>query len=195
MTLEEKLDRMHKTAMEEARANGNKIIETHKTSVDHVFDDHKDVMIRQSKLTIKTETSNTKQQSNKAISTYQTELKREQGKVQKRLKKELFHEVNEQLQAFMCTDSYTDLLVSYIKKAQDFSSGSGLSIYVTEADRDKIPTLEKLTSTTISVYKEDFLGGIRAIVHDRNILINYSFASALAEEYDNFRFSGGGLDD
>ncbi len=195
MTLNEKLDRMRVTSMEEARTNGNKIIAKHKASVDQLFADHKEVAIRQSELSIKTEKNHAKQQLNKALSTSQTELKRKQGRAQTRLKNSLFTRVGQLLEEYMNTDAYLEQLVVYINKAKDFAEGTNISIYINASDEDKIKELEKRTGMVLTVYKEDMKGGIRAIIHDRNILINYSFASALAEQYDNFHFSGGGLND
>lgn len=195
MTLEEKLDRMRVTSMEEARANGNAIIQKHKTSVDQLFSDHKELAVRQSELSIKTERNNMKQQANKTLSTKQTELKREQGRMQAQLKNSLFTRVNTLLDEYMQTDAYIELLISYINKAKDFADGASISIYVNASDEEKIKVLEERTNVVLTVYKEDMKGGIRAVIHDRNILINHSFTAALAEQYENFRFSGGGLND
>ncbi len=195
MTLEEKLNRMRVTSMEEARTNGNEIIAKHKASVDQLFDDHKEVALRQAELSIKTEKNNAKQQLNKALATSQTHLKRKQGRAQTKLKNSLFDRVNNLLDDYMKSSDYIEQLVAYINKAKDFADGSAISIYVNASDEDKIKILQERTDTVLTVYKEDMKGGIRAIIHDRNILINYSFTSALAEQYDNFRFSGGGLND
>lgn len=181
--------------MEEARANGNEIIVKHKTSIDQIYADHKEVAVRQAELSIKTERNNAKQRSNKAIATFQTDLKRKQSRVQTKLKNQLFERIDVLLDDYMKTDAYIDQLVAYIEKAKDFADGATLSIYVNASDEDKIKLLEERTGTVLTVYKEEFRGGIRAAIHDRNILINYSFSSALDEQYDNFRFSGGGLND
>ncbi len=195
MTLDEKLERMRMTSMELARANGNKIISTHKESVDRLFEDHKETALRQAQLTIKTENNNAKQQYNKAIATYQTELKRDQRRVQSKLKKLLFTEVKSLLMEYMQTSEYIDLLVHYIQVSQEFAQGSSISIYINSTDADKLSILEDKTNAIITVSNEDFLGGVRAIIHDRNVLIDHSFLSALAEERNKFQFSGGGLND
>ena len=43
----------------------------------------------------------------------------------------------------------------------------------------------------LTVSKEDFTGGVRAVVHDRNILIDHAFKGALESEYQKFMFKGG----
>lgn len=195
MTLEEKLYRLRVTSMEEARINANDIITKHKNSVDQVFADHKEVALRQAELSIKTEKNNVKQQLNKSIATYQTDLKRKQGRLQKQLKKQLFNQVKDELHMYMETSEYTDLLVSYINSAKEFAGTASITIYINPTDTEKLPLLEDRTNTILAISKEDFIGGIRSVIHDRNILIDRSFRSALAEQYENFHFTGGDLND
>ena len=191
MTLEEKLERLRMISMQEARANGNEMIATYKASLDQILEDHKETALRQAELTIKTETTNAKHQLNKAISTYQTELKREQNKCQIQLKNRLFLNVKILLDDYMQTQEYSILLMRYIQYAKDFASGATLNLYINISDTDKIKFLQDETGTSITVHDEDFIGGIRAILPERNILIDHSFSSALSEQYNNFLFSGG----
>ena len=72
-----------------------------------------------------------------AVSKAQLELKREYGKRQKELKQELFQEVLKELQEFMKTDEYKELLVAYIEKAARFTNGEDLKIYINPSDADK----------------------------------------------------------
>ena len=65
------------------------------------------------------------------------ELKREYGKRQKELKQELFQEVLKELQEFMKTDEYKELLVAYIEKAARFTNGEDLKIYITRQTKTK----------------------------------------------------------
>ena len=47
------------------------------------------------------------------------------------------------------------------------------------------------TGFTLSISKEDFIGGIRAVIPERNILVDYAFKGALEREYQKFAFGGG----
>lgn len=38
---------------------------------------------------------------------------------------------------------------------------------------------------------EDFIGGVRAVIRSRNILMDHSFKTQLRDEYDKFLFLGG----
>lgn len=191
MTIEEKIFHLQTAAMEEARAEGNAIIKQHEDALNGVFEQHRAEAVRQSETRIKAETVNGQQQLNMVMSKAQLELKREYGQTQNELKKELFEEVEELLQNYMKTDEYRDLLVQYIEKAARFAGGESMTIYINPTDADKKDYLEEHTGMRLTVSKEDFTGGVRAVVHDRNILIDHAFKGALESEYQKFMFKGG----
>ena len=39
--------------------------------------------------------------------------------------------------------------------------------------------------------KVDFIGGVRAVVPEKNVLVDYAFKGALENEYQKFQFRGG----
>ena len=90
MTLEEKITHLKTTSMEQARAEGNAIIDSHREALDKVFEDHKAEALRQSETRIKAETTNAKLALNQALAKSQLEIKRKQGKIQQELKDKIF---------------------------------------------------------------------------------------------------------
>lgn len=120
-----------------------------------------------------------------------TELKREIGAMHKDLKKQLFHEVELKLREFMKTEEYRDLLVKYIEKAAQFAGGEEMTIYINPTDADRKTYLEEHTGMELTISKEDFVGGVRAVIHKRNILIDHAYKGALESEYQKFLFRGG----
>lgn len=195
MTLEEKIEHLQNASMEEARFEGNSIIAEHKSALEQIQEDHKVVALRQAELTIKVETNDAKQQLNKAMAKSQTKLKRAQGKCQTLLKDKLFSRVHTLLEEFMKTAEYTELLVTYINSAKAFAGVEDMTIYIHPSDESKKEELELRSGVTLTISAKDFMGGIRAVIHERNILIDHSFSSALQREYDNFLFSGGDRND
>ena len=178
-------------SMEEARAKANAIVKQHEQTLTNVLNQHKGEAKRQSDVRIKAETVSARQQQNMAVSKAQLELKREYGKRQKELKQELFQEVLKELQEFMKTDEYKELRVAYIEKAARFTNGEDLKIYINPSDADKKEWLEERTGMTLTVSKENFVGGVRAVVKGRNVLIDHAYKGALEEEFQDFMFRGG----
>ena len=173
MTLEEKIKHLRTKAMEEARGEGNAIIKQHEDALRQLA----------------------KQQLNMAMSKAQLELKREISATQFELKKELFQEVEEKLNDYMQTPQYQALLVTYIEKAARFADGKEMTIYLNPSDARWKDYLEEHTGMKLTISKEDFIGGVRAVIHERNILVDYAFKGALENESQKFSFKGGaGID-
>lgn len=191
MTIEEKIARLQSSAMTEARAQGNAIIEQHRNALENVYEQHKEEAKKQAELRIKSEQVNIRHQLNMSTSKAQLELKRELGKTQNRLKKELFDEVWEKVSDFMKTEEYKNLLVKYVENAAGFANGEAMTIYINPTDEDKKEYVEEHTGVALTVSKEDFVGGIRTVLHERNILIDHAFKGALEKEYQKFVFKGG----
>ena len=191
MTLEEQISHLQTAAMEEARAEGNAIMKQHEAALENIFEQHRIEAIRQSETRVKAEGVTAVQQLNMAMSEAQLQLKRDLSKTQKELKKKLFSEVEEMLQEFMQTEEYKRVLVQYIVKSAKYANGEAVTIYINPTDADKKEYLEEHTGMTLTVSKEDFIGGVRAVIHERNILIDHAFKGALENEYHNFVFRGG----
>ncbi len=191
MTLEEKLSHLQASSMEAARAEGNAIIDNYREALEKVFKDHKEETLWQSETRIKAEQSNARQMLNQASARTQLELKKKTGKVQVELKDKIFEEVHTLVQDFMQTKEYEDYLVKSIRKATEFAPGEEMTIYINPSDEKRLSDLESITGTRLTVSTEDFIGGTRAVIRERNILIDNSFKTLLRNEYDKFIFSGG----
>ncbi len=191
MTLEEKLSHLQASSMEEARAEGNAIIDNYREALEKVLKDHKEEMRWQSDTRIKAEQSNARHMLNQANARTQLELKRKTGKVQVELKDKIFKEAHELVEEYMQTDAYEEYLIKSIRKATAFAPGEEMTIYINPSDEARQAALEAATGTRLTLSSEDFIGGTRAVIRDRNILIDNSFSTLLRNEYDRFIFTGG----
>lgn len=191
MTIEEKLKYLQDASMEDARAKGNAIIKEHQDALEQIFAEHKESAVRQAELTLKSETAKARQSLNKEMAKAQIELKREQSKCQTELKNRLFKRIQVLVQEYMQTADYKKALAAYIQKSLDFANGEAITIYINPTDAHLKADLEAETGAVLTLSREDFIGGTRAVMTERRILIDHSFRSALSEEYDKFLFLGG----
>ena len=139
MTLEEKIAHLQTSSMEQARAEGNVIIDAHKEALEKVFEDHRAEALRQSETRIKAETTNARLSLNQAAAKSQLEIKRRQGKVQQELKDKIFEEVMGLVDDYMKTAAYGDFLVKCIRQAVDFAGQDPVTIYINPSDEAKRP--------------------------------------------------------
>lgn len=194
MNLDEKITHLREVVMSEARAEGNAIIENHRKALESLLDKHKEEAKTQSEIRIKSETTKSRRQVNQAAAKAEVELKRALGKRQKELKIKLFEEVKGLLLEYRKSDDYVEYICRKIREAAVFANGDGVVIYITPSDEDKKAVLESKTGMTITVSEYEFMGGVRAVIQNRNILIDHSFQTAIEAEYQKFSFGAGGAD-
>ena len=107
------------------------------------------------------------------------------------LKEKLFVEVKQLLEDYMTTSAYQQLLIKQIKNIQKEAGSGKLILYIDPADSDKRSSLQVATGAPVTVSEYSFMGGTRAVLQDRNILIDNSFASKLEKLKADFSFNGG----
>lgn len=191
LTLEEKLQHFQEFTMQDARDKSNQMLDDYYASLDKIFEDHKEKKLRQAQLEIKTETERLKQERNKEVSKQHLHIKRKITRRQEELKEKLFVEVKDLLCNFMESTDYNQLLISQINAAKNFAKDQNIIIYIDPADSSRRTSLEVATNSSLTVSEYSFIGGIRATIPDRNILIDNSFETKLAEAKANFIFNGG----
>lgn len=191
MTIEEKLQHFQDFTMQDARNKSNEVLDEYTASLEQIFEEHKEKKLRQSQLEINTETESLMHSRNKEVSKQHLHIKRKITRKQEDLKEKLFVEVKDLLCNFMESPDYNQLLVNQINTAMKFAKDKKITIYIDPADSSRRSSLEVATNTLLTVSEYSFIGGTRAIIAEKNILIDNSFETKLAEAKANFSFNGG----
>ena len=116
----------------------------------------------------------------------QNKIKRDIGEKHHQVKEQIFADVEKMLREYTQTEEYTQTLLCRINEIKRFARGQEITIYVDPADADKIPALEAAAGMELTVSATPFIGGVRAVIPSKNILIDHSFATKLSEEKNNF---------
>lgn len=191
MTIEEKLQHFKEYAMEDARIQSAQQLDEYTQALETIFQEHREERRRQEDLQVKTETEQIIRENNKDLSQEQMRIKRRLRKKEEELKEKLFVEVRDRLGRFMDTPKYNELLVKWLKEALSFAGGDEIILYIDPADSSKQMELEAQIQAPVVVSQYSFIGGMRAVIPSRNILIDNSFETKLAEEKEAFVFKGG----
>lgn len=191
MTIDEKLSHFYDVTIEDAQAKAAGILEEHRKALAQMTEKHKADSQENAQVQIKAETANARREINKALSAEQLTIKRDWTKKQNELKEKLFAEVKTQLENFRNTPDYPAYLESKIKEALDFAEQDKINIYISPEDSALLPDLVERTKAFITVSAENFLGGIKATIPHKNILIDHSFAGNFQAVYKEFKFDGG----
>lgn len=191
MTTEEKLQHFYEVSMDTAREEATKVLSEYKTALETEMERHKQEKQAASENQFKIATDNAAREINKALSTEHLHIKRKLSKKQQQLKESIFAEVEDLLEDFSQKPEYTDWLEVKIKQSLEIAENDSIQIYLTAKDSAKAEELTKRTGITPLISETDFLGGIRAVIPEKNILIDNTFLTAFENEKERFNFDGG----
>ena len=191
MTTEEKLQHFYAASIESAKEEADKAISEYRASLEEGLEKHKKEKKAASENQFKIESENAAREVNKALSSEHLHIKRRLSKKHLELEEKLFAEVEEMLRAFLSSPQYADWLEDKVKKALDAAQEDPLEIYLSPGDKDLAEEIERRTGIRPQISQNSFLGGIRAVIPEKNILIDYTFNTLLEAEKENFNFDGG----
>ena len=191
MTTEEKLQHFYEVSMDTAREEATKVLDEYKAALETEMERHKQEKQAASESQFKIDSDNAARELNKALSAEHLHIKRKLSKKQQKLKESIFAEVEELLDDFSKKPEYTDWLEDKIKQSLEIAENDSVQIYLTAKDSAKAEELTKRTGITPLISETDFLGGIRAVIPEKNILIDNTFLTAFENEKERFNFDGG----
>ena len=191
MTTEEKLQHFYEVSMDTAREEATKVLDEYKAALETEMERHKQEKQAASESQFKIDSDNAAREINKALSAEHLHIKRKLSKKQQKLKESIFAEVEELLDDFSKKPEYTDWLEDKIKQSLEIAENDSVQIYLTAKDSAKAEELTKRTGITPLISETDFLGGIRAVIPEKNILSDNTFLTAFENEKERFNFDGG----
>ena len=177
--------------MEEARHQAEKEVQEHKESLDAAMEEHKKMALENAASSRKAEIANARREINKALSAEQLNIRRDWTARQRRLKEKLFSEVREQILKFMESSRYEEYLCSKIEEAVCFAEHDEIQIYLSREDEPRLKSLTIKTGFPLKLSGNSFIGGIKAVIPEKNILIDNSFEEGYNAAYRDFKFNGG----
>ena len=191
MTTEEKLKHFYAVSMDSAREEARKALSEYRENLEKEFQEHKALKQEAAQHQFKIESENAARQINKALSAEHLHIKREISKKQQELREKLFGEVREMLEAFTRTEAYVQWNADQIREALKISGTHQVQIYLNPSDGPLLERLSKETGAALLISDTPFLGGIRAVIPGKNILIDNTLLTLFEAEKENFNFDGG----
>ncbi len=186
MTLDEKLEQFYNAAIDSATSQNILIIDEYQKSLKAIYDDHKKDALRKAKIIYRMDSEKLLREKNRDLSGEAIKLKRKISEKSAELTEKLFQDVSDKLICFMATSEYFHILCRQITDAREFARGDEMTIYINPSDLQLKSSLEANTGAVLTISTRNFIGGTRAVIHDKNILIDNSFLAKLEEVKNNF---------
>lgn len=182
MTTEEKLERFHTLCMEEARAQYQRVIEDYQKGLDAAFEEHKADAKRRSAMRIQIETEKIEREAKRCLAADQTAIRRKLSERQEELKRKLFEEAEACLSSLRGEDFYLEALKKQAAEIRAAADGAAYEIFVDEKDAALCGALGQ----DVKVGDVSFGGGMIGMIPEKNLVIDHSFRTQLAEEKERF---------
>ncbi len=191
MTFDEKLQHFYDIVVDDAREEADRAISAHRDSLERMLQEHKMAGRENAEAALKAEAENARREVNKALSTEQIILRRNISKKHEELKNQLFNEIRQKLIQFKSTPEYEEYLAEKIHDARSFAGEDELHIYLSAEDSSLLEDMIHKTRCPLEVSGDSFLGGIKATIPGKNILIDNSFLENFNAVRREFKFDGG----
>lgn len=175
MNINDKLQHFMEVSMNSALQKKSALVEEYKNGLDIQFENYKNDATKKWEIQKNTQTESIRREFSKDFSLQQQHIRRKLTHKKDELKSLLFDEVQALLNNYFETEDYTNLLINEIKTSIEIAPDSEITIYIDPLDADKKDYLEAKTGVVISISKYSFGRGMRAIIPDRNILVDNSF--------------------
>ncbi len=196
MTLDEKLTDFTEYCVLAAKKKSEELILQQQTALDKDFEAYTVKSQEIADTQIKIEKENLEKKLNKELSNEQLHSKQLIGEARTELTDKLFVELSDKISNFINTKEYIELISSQIEYALKFADGDELIIYVDSTDESRLHELcARHQTDCIKISEHSFMGGTKALLPKKNILIDNSFAKKLETAKLRFMFDLGGEED
>ena len=196
MTLDEKLTNFTEYCVLAAKKKSEELILQQQTALDKDFEAYTVKSKEIADTQLKIEKENLEKKLNKELSNEQLHSKQLIGEARTELTDKLFVELSDKISNFINTKEYMELISSQIEYALKFADGDELIIYVDSTDESRLHELcARHQTDCIKISEHSFMGGTKALLPKKNILIDNSFAKKLETAKLRFMFDLGGEED
>lgn len=189
MTIEEKMEHFRRLSLESANNQSAESLSSYKQSLDEELEVHKESAAQLAEESKRARLNQVRATSKKDLASAQMMIRKDLTKTQSGIKAKVFDLVRDKIMAYRKTPEYIEYLTNQVNDLMREYGNFDITIYIDSEDSALLDDLKKATGANIEIYNKEFLGGTRTIVPEKNILIDNSFKSRLAEEQEQFTIS------
>ena len=181
MAAKEKLQYIYDSTISAIRTHGEEELAEIKARLDESLEKYRKDAQAESEMQERIHRDNIKREVQKQLASQKIALRRERAEREGQITEKLFEEVTEILNEYRHTPEYKQLLVDLVDKTKEFADDDEVIVYICRDDEDIKDELEEKCGISLVVSDVPFRGGIQAEIPSRNIFINNSFSSRVAE--------------
>ncbi len=190
MTTAEKLVHFQEDAMMTARAESAKELDAYSENLNRIYTEHVKAARLQAQSHLRLAKESLRREHNRQLSRRQLETRRKLTMTMDEIIEDLFSRVRNMINTFKKEDAYLESLLENIQEAKKAAKGQELVIYIDKSDEKLLAQLTERTGLSILVSEEELVGGITALIPQKNMLIDLSYSSKIKEAKENLQLGG-----
>ncbi|MDQ2087262.1 V-type ATP synthase subunit E [Herbivorax sp. ANBcel31] len=187
-TINEKLDKFSKIALEEATKKRDEILQQMKKEKDALMHQKKEEFQLQAQEFLKKELQFLEKEKNDIISKSFSQARELLSETRERIKKEVFNEINEKINEFINSTDYEKYLLNLINNSCNLAGKGELVVLLRKKDIDLILKKERNLSSKASFEEaeDEIIGGCKIFNKTMNTFIDSTISKKLEEAKDSF---------
>ena len=186
MATQDKLNYFYNSTMTALKEMNDKDLDSMKDKLAQELEEYKKTHAKEMRNQELQHEDEIKRELLKELASEKLRLRREQSRKEAAIRDKLFEEVAAVLEQIRRTDEYPKILAEMIESVKNFAGEDEYIIYLCPEDADMKEKLEANTGCPLQISSVPFSGGIQAEIPSRNIFINDSFSSKMAEEKEAY---------
>jgi len=192
VNIEKKLQHFMDLSMLTANQERSKEVSQYEKIALENLESYKQEAIKKAELDLRSGKERILRECHRNAAATESKIKKEHSLLLASLKEDLFSRVLDLLEDYKSTQAYEELLYEQIKEAIQIADGKKLEIYLDPSDLHSCDRLAAKTGLPIYLSAEGFLGGIQAVIKERNLFIDHSFLSVFQDQKAKFHFKEAG---
>lgn len=186
MKLQEKLAYFEEQVTAQSQAERQEALDQYEATLQNDLKQYEQQVDANFEKRLLTEKEAARKATNKELSRIQISQQHELYVHEEAMKNALFQQFEANIQAYKQTPAYLDQLKAMLKTIQDFAGDEIYDIYLDKSDAELKDQLEAISHHPVTFSDRDFLGGLRGVLRERQILMDFSFSTLYDRLKENF---------
>lgn len=191
MELEEKMNYFVEQVNSKAENMIDEQINTYQDSLEKDYEVFKKQVDESFSDRLIAEKDSLRKENNKSMSKIRFNQQHELYVQEVKLKESLFEKFHQVLNEYKNTSEYVEHLKKMIQTVQEYAKEELYDIYIDPSDKQLLSELEDFSNVTLNISDREFIGGIRGVMRERGILLDFSFSTLLTRTEENFSITEG----
>lgn len=188
MKVSEKMDIFYQATIDAANEQAGKMLQEYKETYEDGLEEYEKQRKKAMETGMRMAKERLRKRVNRETSEEMLKAKMEYHARQEEKKEELFELVQRKIDAYRKSDAYPAYLKEKVQRAVAFADGNTVVVSLDKDDEEYLDMLKNEFQCEWKISDTPFGGGIKAVIPEKNVLVDESLGTKFAAEKEHFSF-------